>query len=162
MLKCRAVEATICGTVCPCPQGFSDDCSIIVMGDFENTIGDIMKRKLKVVEQWCAENKLKVNPEKTNLILFSRRKNRNQVGLGEIKLFRKVLTLKGSAKYLGVILHSRLTWILHLKDKVDKAIGIFRMCRNGFGRTWGLTPKEFMWIYTDVVRPMLCHGCIVW
>lgn len=30
------------------------------------------------------------------------------------------------------------------------------------GRNWGLTPKAIWWIYTAVVRPILCYGCLVW
>lgn len=39
---------------------------------------------------------------------------------------------------------------------------MFWMCRNALGRNWGLSPRAVWWIYTAVVRPMLCHGCLVW
>lgn len=36
------------------------------------------------------------------------------------------------------------------------------MCRNAFGRSWGLSPKALWWIYTAIVRPTISHGCLVW
>lgn len=143
-------------------QGYSDDVSSLITGDFIDTIGDLMRTALKIVEEWCKTNKLNVNPVKTKMILFSRRKNTESASLGEFKLFEGKIELVASTKYLGVILDNRLTWIAHLEDKLNKAIGIFWLCRNAFGRKWGLSSKAIWWIYTAVVRPIICHGSVVW
>lgn len=82
--------------------------------------------------------------------------------MGEFTLFNKEVSLVGTVKYLGVILDNKLMCVPHLVEKLNKAIGIFWLCRNAFGRNWGLSPKAIWWIYTAVVRPILCHGCIVW
>lgn len=143
-------------------QGYSDDVSSLVCGDFESTLGDRMRTAIKIVEDWCGEKGLKVNPIKTKVILFSKRKGEKDKALGRLKLFGKELSLTASAKYLGVIFDCKMTWIAHFEDKYNKVLGIFWMCRNAFGRTWGLSPKAIWWIYTAVVRPILCHGCVVW
>ena len=143
-------------------QGYSDDVSCLICGDFLVTIGDLMRTAMGIVERWCLKNGLIINPVKTKLVLFSRRRNDDVVSLGDFVIFGKAVTLRAMVKYLGVTFDNKLTWILHLMDKLDKAIGIFWMCRNAFGRKWGLTPKAIWWIYTAVVRPTLCHGCIVW
>ena len=143
-------------------QGYSDDVSCLICGDFLVTIGDLMRTAMGIVERWCLKNGLRINPVKTKLVLFSRRRNDDVVSLGDFVIFGKAVTLRAMVKYLGVTFDNKLTWILHLMDKLDKAIGIFWMCRNAFGRKWGLTPKAIWWIYTAVVRPTLCHGCIVW
>lgn len=143
-------------------QGYSDDVSTLICGDFVATIGDLMRTAIKIVEVWCLENKLKVNPAKTKIIFFSRRKAEAASHLGNFTLFGTELHLKAMVKYLGVIFDHKLTWIAHLEEKLNKCIGIFWLCRNAFGRTWGLSPKALWWIFTAVVRPILCHGCIVW
>lgn len=143
-------------------QGYSDDVSSLVRGFCLSTVGDIMRSTLKVVEGWCAEKGLKVNPVKTKVILFSKNYKVSEQELGTFKLFGIELTLRANVKYLGVIFDYRMTWIAHLDEKLNKAVGIFWMCRNAFGRTWGLSPRAIWWIYTAVIRPILCHGCLVW
>lgn len=143
-------------------QGYSDDVSTLICGDFVDTIGDLMRAAIRVTEEWCLGNNLRVNPLKTKIVFFSRRRAVAASALGCFTVFGKVVELKASVKYLGVIFDHRLTWILHLEEKLRKGIGIFWLCRNAFGRTWGLSPKAVWWIYTAVVRPIMCHGCLVW
>jgi ribonuclease HI len=130
-------------------------------GKFESTLGDRIRRSLKVVEEWCRENGLNVNPTKTELVLFSKRLSGSEL-VGKIRLFGKDIELASRVKYLGVILDSKLNWIAHVRDRAQKALTAFWICRNSFGRNWGLTSKAILWIYTAVIRPMICHGCVVW
>ena len=143
-------------------QGYSDDLSTLICGEFADTVGDLMRAAIKIVELWCLENKLKVNPVKTKMILFSRRRSEAVSTLGSFTLFGMEVDLKATVKYLGVIFDHKLTWIAHLEEKLNKCIGIFWLCRNAFGRTWGLSPRAIWWIFTAVVRPILSHGCIIW
>lgn len=153
------VELNQCGVF---TQGYSDDVSSLVCGFSVDTVGDVMRMGLKIVEKWCDDRGLRVNPVKTKLVLFSKRRSGDENLLGEFYLFDKRLQLSAWVKYLGVIFDNKLTWILHLEDKLNKVISIFWMCRNAFGRTWGLSPRAIEWLYTAVVRPILCHGCIAW
>lgn len=143
-------------------QGYSDDVASLISGDCISTVGDLMRTALKIIEKWCIENKLTMNPIKTKMILFSKRRIAENSKVGDFTLFNKEVSLVSTVKYLGVILDNKLTWLPHLEERLNKAIGIFWLCRNAFGRNWGLSPKAIWWIYTAVVRPILCHGCVVW
>jgi hypothetical protein len=74
---------------------------------------------LGIIEKWCGEVGLSVNPAKTGLVAFTRR--RKLVGFFEPPFFGKILQRSGSIKYLGIILDSRLTWSEHVEVKVRKA-----------------------------------------
>lgn len=142
-------------------QGYSDDLTIMIRGKFESTLGDRMRSAVKLVEDWCHRNGLSVNPKKTELVLFSKRYTGSHL-VGKLRLFGKTIELSSQVKYLGVILDSRLNWIAHVNDRAQKAITAFWICRNSFGRNWGLPSKAILWIYETVIRPMMTHGCVVW
>src|ERR1700761_5646290 len=101
-------------------QGYSDDVTILVRSKYESTLGDQIRRSLKIIECWCQETGLNVNPGKTDLILFSRSHSGSDL-IEEVKEFSKTVELTDQVKYLGVILDRKLNWIAHLKDKIEKA-----------------------------------------
>jgi hypothetical protein len=77
------------------------------MGKFPNTESGLMQWALNSVEEWCDGHGLSVNPDKTGLVAFTRR--RKLPGFFEPRLFGKILRLSESAKYLGVILDAKVT-----------------------------------------------------
>jgi hypothetical protein len=94
-------------------QGYADDICLLAMGKFPNTVSRLIQWALHTVEAWCNELGLSVNPDKTGLVAFTRRRKRP--GFFEPHLFGKTLQRSMSVKYLGVILDLRLTW----REQVD-------------------------------------------
>ena len=86
---------------------------------------------LSTVEIWCNEVGLSVNPDKTGLIAFTRKKKLQW--FFEPQHFGLKLRLSGSVEYLGVILDSRLTWREHMEVKVRKAQNLLWACRRACG-----------------------------
>jgi hypothetical protein len=119
-----------------------------------------MRKALKIVENWCVEQDLSVNPQKTEMMLFTRKTKVPEFRLP--KLFGTQLKLTDKVKYLGVTFDPKLSFKQHLEDRVKKATMIFWQCRRTFGKTWGLIPKMVYWIYTSIVRPYLAYGIIAW
>jgi hypothetical protein len=110
--------------------------------------------------QWCEGTKLSINPNKTVVIPFTRK--RNIKGLREPTLFGKRIQLLSEVKYLGVTLGKGLTWKKQLHKVIDKAYKSFWTCRGTFGKTWGLKPKVVYWIHTVVVRPIVTYAATIW
>ena len=52
---------------------YADDIVILVKGKFEKVLPDILERGLEIVRQWCMEKSLRVNPTKTEIVIFTRR-----------------------------------------------------------------------------------------
>lgn len=78
------------------------------------------------------------------------------------KLDGVIINLSYEAKYLGVILDSKLTWSKNAQLRVQKSQNALYACRSSIGKTWGLSPKIVKWLYSSVIRPILMHGCVVW
>jgi hypothetical protein len=115
-----------------------------------------MQWALSTVEIWWNEVGLSVNPDKTGLIAFTRK--RKLQGFFKPQLSVVKLSLSGSVTYLGVILDSQLTWRDHVQVKVRKVHNMLRACR----RACGLRPKVVHWLYDTIVRPTNSFASLVW
>ena len=140
--------------------GFADDYLLLIKGICISTLFDIMQQALRSVERWCSKVGLSVNPLKTNIILFT--KKRILQGVRPLQFYGSEIHLSDEVKYLGVILDSKLSWSAHVGERIKKACMAFGQCRRAIGKKWGLKPKHIHWIYTTIVRPILAYGCLVW
>ena len=55
-------------------QGYTDDICLLAMGKFPNTVSGLLQWALGTVEAWCGEHGLSVNPDKTGLVVFTRKR----------------------------------------------------------------------------------------
>jgi len=130
-------------------QGYADYIRLLVVGRFPNMVSGLMQWAILTIETWCSEVRLSVNPDKTGLIAFTRKRKLQE--FLEPQLFGVKLSLSGSVKYLGVILDSRLTWREQVEVKVKKAHNLLWACRRAFGAGWGLGPKVVHWLYVAII-----------
>jgi hypothetical protein len=99
-------------------------------GKFPYTVSELMQRALHTVEKWCAEVGLSVNPDKTDLVVFTKKSKPD--GFLQPLLFGVTLHRSESVCYLGVTLDSRLTWRERVNNKVVKAQNSLWACRRSF------------------------------
>jgi len=112
-------------------------------------------RALRTAELWCGGLGLSVNPDKTGLVAFTRK--RKLTGFFEPRLFGKTLQRSMSVKDLGVILDSHLTWKEHVDVKgrgLKLDVGLW--C-DGVSETQG--GSLALRFYHQAVRHLhLCYG----
>jgi hypothetical protein len=101
---------------------------LLAVGKFPNTVSGLLQWTLSTVETWCNEVRLSINPDKTWLFAFTRK--RKLQGLFEPRLFAVKLRLSRSVKYLCVILDSRLTWKEHVEAKARKVHNLLWACKR--------------------------------
>ena len=82
-----------------------------------------MQMACRIIERWCEETGLSVNPSKTEMILFAKR--RNLEDFREPTLYGRPLTRLTRVKYLGITLDDKLSWKPHVDLVVNKAIATF-------------------------------------
>jgi hypothetical protein len=119
--------------------GYADDIAILINGKFPHTVSEIFQAALHTVQQWCERTNFSINPNKTVIIPFTRK--RNTKGLKKPILLNKMIQLCSEDKYLGITLDKGLTWKKQLDKANNKAYKAFWTCRGTFGKTWGLKPK---------------------
>jgi hypothetical protein len=118
-----------------------------------------MQRARHTVEKWCDEVGLSVNPDKTDLVIFM--KKRKLDGFFQPLLLGVTLQRSESVRYLGVTLDSQLTWREH-GNKVVKAQNSLWACRSSFGKVWGLRLRVVYWLCTSIIRPSITFASLVW
>jgi hypothetical protein len=55
-------------------KGYAVDLCVLAVGKFPNTVSGLMQWALSTVQTWCDEVGLSVNPDKTGLIAFTRKR----------------------------------------------------------------------------------------
>ena len=141
-------------------EGYADDVNLLVRGIDIDTIFDIAQQCLNRIREWGLKTGLSFSPAKTEAILFTWKrkwsiKSPLKLGDTEIKMCHQV-------KYLGVILDSKLSWRPHCEDRARKATVALMQCRRAIGKSWGLKPRQALWIYTAIIRPILAYAAVVW
>ncbi|EDO29739.1 predicted protein, partial [Nematostella vectensis] len=78
------------------------------------------------VSSWFAANKLSLNIDKTNFIIFHPPQKISNYTLS-IKINGKCIKKEKYIKYLGIYIDSHLSWkykILHIAKKIKRCIGV--------------------------------------
>ena len=110
---------------------FADDNYVIVRNKHLPELLLEMKRTLEAITKWLVQSGLKVNDEKTEICLFSR-KDTPPV---KISLNGTVLTSKTHMKVLGVHFDTKLNWQLQTQmaiTKAKKALQAIKLIRKHF------------------------------
>ena len=110
---------------------FADDTSIFYSHNDPDELARVINEELEYIDLWMKVNKLSVNTNKTNYILF---KGKNKKIYKNISIIfdKTQLVQKQSIKFLGVVIDENLSWKLHISyicKKISKSTGIIFRCR---------------------------------
>ena len=139
---------------------YADDVGVICQGKYPQTLCEIMDNALSILSEWAIICGLGVNPNKTELVLFTRKYKISK--LIPPKLNNTNIIFSESAKYLGITFDKKLNWNLNTIERIKKANIALFACKTAIGKRWGFTPKTIHWIFTAVVRPIILYGVLVW
>src|SRR6218665_2004577 len=105
---------------------FADDTNVFLSHKSLDHLIEIMNSELIIIANWFKANRLSLNLEKTNLIIFSSLRKKlstiKHLYINEIPIVQTRLS-----KFLGVIVDEHLTWrdhVLAVSNKIAKNIGV--------------------------------------
>ena len=110
---------------------YADDTSTLLRSKSIQELESIYNKELSYVTDWLNANKLTLNVEKSNLVLF--RSTKKTVETLNIKIKGEQIQEKDYTKYLGILIDNKLSWNCHIKHvnlKISKGIGILTKLRR--------------------------------
>lgn len=137
---------------------FADDMAVLADG----ATGEEAALKLQVaadaITKWAEQWRIKLNPTKTVLVVFTYRKKYN---IPSITLCRAPVERKDSVTYLGLTLDSRLTWSSHISNTVAKIRTRVRQLAPILTSN-SLTLDLKLIIYKTAIKPIWLYGAEMW
>lgn len=106
------------------PQCYVDDTNLLLslVPQEEREVRDKMNQDLLKIRNWSFDNQPLLNPDKTKLMIFGSRQNIAKVNYFNLSLLGKELVPATTAKDLGVILDSNLTFHDHVIPSVSSCM----------------------------------------
>ena len=111
---------------------FADDTSFLCPGNSPSSIVRDLKKDMYSLYDWLCANKLSLNVDKTEFILFKPVKEK--IPPVHLKFLGKKIRETKKVKYLGLVIDHRLKWKCHiseLRTKLGRGIGILGKLKNG-------------------------------
>ena len=106
------------------PQCYVDNTKLLLsfVPQEEREVRNKVNQDLLKIRNWCFDNQLLLNPDKTKLMSFGSRQNIAKVNDFNLSLLGKELVPATTVKDLGVILDSNLTFHEHLIKNVSSCM----------------------------------------
>lgn len=108
---------------------------------------------------YFAKWRVKINADKSTAVLFTRRRQRPPDAL---VLQGDELPWRSEARYLGVILDSKLTWKSHIDAMANRAKAALVNLYALINRRSKLDPLRKIRLYKAVIRPTMTYASSVW
>ena len=140
------------------PFHFTNDIGLLNIKDNMHAISRTLNKGLRELSFWLYANKIALNVEKTEIILFKTRAKNYDADL-KIKLCRKRIYASQYVKYLGVFIDENLNWEKHINEistKLIKGNAMLSKFRHFVNKDILLS------VYYGIFHSHLAYLCLVW
>ena len=145
-----------CSTLCDFHL-FADDSNLFLSKKKTRVLEDNANSTLIEVSEWLNTNKLSLNVEKSNHVIFN--PPQQKVPSINLTVNKKKIEHKEYIKYLGVLIDSKLSWKSHIREtskKISRSVGILAKMRH-YANINVLTK-----LYYAIIYPFLIYGVLAW
>ena len=136
---------------------YADDTTVTLANENFFDLINQANIELETISQWAIHNRLTINAEKTECMVFS---NRNfSISNSLLTLGTETLKFNNSCKFLGVFLDDKTSFSHHIdfiRNKIIKSSGILYRINSS------LNPQARLSFYYSFVYPYLSNNIAVW
>jgi len=137
---------------------FADDSAIWKCGRNLKYLEGKLQNALNKINDWANEWGFKVSIEKTQVVIFTRKRNKTV----ELKYNDITLKVVKKVKFLGLIFDSKLSWRDHIKFIVEKCTTRVNLLRCIAGNNWGANKENLVYVFKALIRSRIEYGCEVY
>ena len=119
----------------------------------------LLRQDLLKLAMWCAKWRIKLNPIKTKVIIFSRSALARKTELN-LKLYGETLKIYPQVKFLGITFDSQLNFKKHFEEILDRCNTRYYRLRLLVNKIWEPSPATLIQIYKQCVRPSFECGSV--
>ena len=137
---------------------FADDSTLTC--SFKNKtpqqISSELSNNLIAIRNWTVQNKLKINYEKSNIVVFSYRKD---ICIGSVKIGNDLINQVSSTKFLGLVIDENLNFGNHVNSlcsKLSRNVGILFKLKDYF------PSQTLKMLYNSLILPYLTYCIEAW
>lgn len=135
---------------------YADDTTIYITGKNFTDLFKNMNADLNSIATWFRANKLALNINKTNYMIFSQnRTNHNN----KLIIDNTELQQVDELKFLGIYMDSSLTWAKHINyvaNKLTSGLYALNILKNN------IPSNSLTMIYRSLIHCHLIYGCLLW
>ena len=116
---------------------FADDTAQWVFSLNIDIAAKLLQQDLLKLAMWCAKWRIKLNPTKTKVIIFSGSILARKTELN-LKLYGKTLKIYHQVRFLGITFDSQLNFKKHFEDILDRCNTRYHRLRLLVNKKWSL------------------------
>ena len=120
---------------------------------------EYLQRDLDKLARWYAKWRIKLNPEKPKVIIFSK----SQIAIRvepALSLYGDLLPYYPHIEFLGITFDNRMTFTKHFEEILECYNQKFHRLRILVNKKWAPSPKTILQIYKQCVRPIFEYGIV--
>lgn len=141
---------------------YADDTALITSSKLTKSLIKKMENSLAVCNRYFNKWKIKINPTKTQAIIFPYNNSPKRIPHRQINFGSNSIPILDCVNYLGVTLDKKLTFGKHIEATRAKCLKTLRALWPLLNKRSLLNPKNKGLIYKVIIRPSLCYACPVW
>jgi len=138
---------------------YADDTAILTQSWRTDTIARRLTHAMTMLHRYFTKWKLRVNINKTEAILFTKRRPAFPCPL---QFQHTAIPCNPHIRYLGLVLDSKLLFTKHLHSVIHKATGTFLKLFPLLARNSTLSPHNKLTLYKLPIRPVFTFVAPVW
>jgi hypothetical protein len=138
---------------------YADDTAVIATSRKPALLVSYLQSYLAELELWLRRWRIAMNVSKSMALLFTGMRIQTP---RPVALFGEPIVWVDTACYLGVTLDRLLTWATHIdqvRKKASQRLGVLGALLN---RRSGLSIRNGVLLYRQLIRPMMDYACPVW
>ena len=138
---------------------FADDAGQWAVSKNIDLAVEYLQRYLEKMARWRAKWKIKLNPGKTKVIIFSKSQTAIRAEPA-LSLYGDLLSYYPQMKFLGITFDNRMTFTKHFEEILERCDQKFHRLRILVNKKWGPSPSTILQIYKQCVKPTFEYGIV--